>query len=178
MRAFCDVSPRRDICAWCVGPATLASALEAGFLHTEHADGNAADLADLVMDKAQASQGKFVHVANAAAAGNMAKTLRKSGFEVDFAPLYEARRAQNVPELALKALKSASGCTVLLHSAKGAAVFGHLTGDIDMRAHIMVAVSKAAGEPLAARGFGQMIYAERPNETALLDALFRARSTL
>jgi len=178
VRAFCEVSERRDLTAWCVGPATLEAATKAGFTRTEHGDGNAADLAALVMEKANKSAGRFLHVANAAAAGKLAETLRAGGFDVEFAPLYRAEPALSMPEAALNALEGARECTVLVHSAKGASAFADLTQGLDFSAHLLVAVSEAAAAPLAGRGFGQVSYAERPNEAALMAALFRAGSTL
>jgi len=91
VRTFCEASTRRDLTAWCVGPATLEAATKAGFARTEHGDGNAADLAALVMEKADKEAGRFVHVANAAAAGKLVNTLRAGGFDVEFAPLYRGQ---------------------------------------------------------------------------------------
>ena len=88
VRAFCEASARRDLTAWCVGPATLKAAQLAGFTTCEHGDGNSEDLADLVIAKARADAGKLIHVANAAAAGQLAQRLGGAGFGVEFAPLY------------------------------------------------------------------------------------------
>lgn len=178
VRAFCDVSARRDLTAWCVGPATLTAAQLAGFDACEHGDGNADDLAALIIAKADRQAGRLVHVANAAAAGQLAARLRGAGFGVDFAPLYEAVPAEVLPEAAGAALLQAAPCVILVHSAKGAAAFAGLVDELDLARHIGVAVSDAAAVPLASSGLAHMACAARPNETALLEVLFRTYSTL
>lgn len=175
VRAFCEASPARDLTAWCVGPATFTEAEEAGFTSLEHADGNADDLAALVMQKA-APEEALLHVANAAAAGNIAERLRKAGFRVMFAPLYRADAASRLPEAAFKALESSQTCTVLVHSAKGAASFASVMPDLDVSHHLVVAVSQTAAGPLVGRGFGHVCWADRPNEAALTEALLKAHS--
>jgi len=178
VRAFCAASDRRDLTAWCVGPATLTAARTAGFAKLEHADGNADDLADLVRLKANQADGKLLHVANKDAAGNLALSLRSTGFRVEFAPLYAAERVRFAPSGVLEALKSGESCTVLVHSAKGAAAFAGVLEEVDLSAHILVAVSEAAAHPLKGHGFGKIRIAERPNEAALMEALLSAYSAL
>ena len=178
VRAFCEASARRDLTAWCVGPATLKAAQLAGFTACEHGDGNSEDLADLVIAKARTDAGKLIHVANAAAAGQLAQRLGGAGFGVEFTPLYAANRVKTLPFEAEKALGGEACCVVLVHSAKGAEAFGSASRHLDMARHTLVAVSQAAGLPLRARSFSQTLSADRPNEAALMDALFRAYSIL
>lgn len=178
VRFFCDVSTRRDLTAWCVGPATLASAQAAGFAHCEHADGDAAALAALIVERAVPGAGELVHIANAAAVGELVARLEAAGFAARFAPLYEAIAAGGLPEEVSGTLRSGEPCAVLVHSAKGAEAFAALAGGFDFAPHCLVAISKAASGPLAGLGFGRTVIAPRPNETALLDALFKTCSTL
>jgi len=178
VRAFCAASQARSQTAWCVGPATLAAARDAGFMRLEHADGNADDLARLVIDKAAPHEGALVHVANAAAVGKLAARLSGAGFEVEFAPIYAARPLKTTPVGLSDALESVEPCVLLVHSAKGAAAFAGVIGEVDLSGHCLVVVSEAAAGPLAAHKFGKTYLAKRPNEAALMQALFRAYSTL
>lgn len=178
VRAFCAVSARRDLTAWCVGPATLAAARGAGFDRLEHGDGNGMDLAWLVAGKAQPGAGALVHVANEAAAGQLAQTLKQAGFTVVFAPLYGANPVSILSAGVKSALDAQPPCAVLVHSAKAAAAFAALTLQADLSRHILVAVSEAASGPLVEHGFGRTCIAARPNEDALMAALFKAYSTL
>ncbi len=178
VRAFCAASERRDVTAWCVGPATLEEARSSGFTVRKHGDGNAQDLAELVIGQAAPEAGTLLHVANSAAAGNLADTLRGAGFETVFAPLYDAVATFELAAPVQNALRGGAACAVLIHSAKGAEAFGALTKEADCAGHHLVAVSAAAARPLMSRTFEQVHLAERPNEEALMAALFKAYSTL
>ena len=172
VRAFCEASGERGLTAWCVGPATLAEAERSGFSDVMHGDGNAQDLAALVIETSTPNAGKLLHMANAAAAGNLAKTLQSAGFKVEFSPLYAAIPAEAVPAEAAAALAGSAACIVLVHSAKGAEAFANLTERLDLSIHHLVAVSKAAAAPLLSRNFKRVHVAARPNEAALLATLF------
>ena len=178
VRAFCQAADARDLAAWCVGPATFAAAQSAGFTELYNANGDAGDLGDLLIAKADPGAGRLLHVANLAAAGKLAARLEESGFTVDFAPLYEAVAARDLPAETAEVLSRDEPCCVLIHSAKGAEAFARLTERFDVSHHLLVAVSKAAVQPLEAHTFKQVHCAARPNETHLLETLFRAYSTL
>ncbi len=178
VRAFCSVSQRRDLTAWCVGPATLAAAQAAGFANCQHGDGNSDDLGDLVIARARPEDGHLLHVANRAAAGQLAVRLKAARFEVAFAPLYAAEPREKLPIEVEKTLLGKESCVVLVHSAKGAGAFATASAELDMAQHILVAVSQAASAPLCQRGFARVLTADRPNEVALMAVLFSAYSTL
>ena len=178
VRAYSAASDRRDLTAWCVGPATLAAAKLAGFTDLEHADGNSEDLARLVIAKADVNAGALLHVANRAAVGHLATKLRAAGFHVGFAPLYEAIAADTLPEEVVLALQAPQPCVILIHSAKGAAAFARLADTFDLSEHFAVCVSQAAAEPLLCLGFQKISWAVRPNEESVLATVFSAYSTL
>lgn len=178
VRAFAKASGRRDITAWCVGPATLEAAREAGFSDLRHGDGDAADLVSLVERDASREHGTLLHVANDAAAGHLVERLKTAGFRVAFAPLYTTIPASTLPESVASALASQTPACVLVHSAKGAEAFAALTEKANFSTHILVAVSANASAPLAGAGFAQTYIASRPNEATLLDLVFRTYSVL
>lgn len=178
VRAFARASTRRDLTAWCVGPATLEAARGTGFTALRHGDGNAEDLAGLIEADASPEKGELVHVANEAAAGRLSERLRASGFAVKFAPLYRAVSATRLPDNVVEALNKAAPARVLIHSAKGAEAFIGCQPECRLERHILVAVSHAAAAPLAGSGFARTYIAERPNEDALLHALFSTYSSL
>ena len=178
VRAFAAASARRDVTAWCVGPATMAAAGEAGFTDLHDANGNAEDLRVMIEAEATPERGALVHVANEAAAGRLAEGLRASGFTVLFAPLYRAAPATHLPDGAVTALTGPVPARVLIHSAKGAEAFRACLPQARLSTHILVAVSQAAAAPLSETGFAETHIAERPNEDALLRALFSTYSSL
>ncbi|MEL7128490.1 MAG: uroporphyrinogen-III synthase [Pseudomonadota bacterium] len=178
VRFFAEAASRRDLTAWCVGPATEAAAQAAGFEDCRNAAGDGDDLAALIIGNARAEDGPLVHVANAAAAGNVKRLLVDAGFEVHFTPLYEAAQAEALTEEAGACLAGDTAAIVLVHSAKGAAAFAALSGSRPLFDHILVAVSARAAAPLAHARFAKVEVATLPNETSLMEAVFRACSGL
>lgn len=170
VRFFTEVSARRDLTAWCVGPATLEAARGAGF-SAHSAQGDADDLARLVIEEADPADGPLVHVANAAAAGTLAARLDAAGFEVRFVPLYRPDPARAFSETAARAL-SAHGLTgVLFHSAKGADAFAALAGGLDLSRTAAIAISQRAAAPVSGLGWARLVLADHPDEDHLMAAL-------
>ncbi|MEM6899625.1 MAG: uroporphyrinogen-III synthase [Pseudomonadota bacterium] len=178
VRFFASLSSRRDIPAWCVGPATYAAAKEGGFEISHNADGDGMTLAAYVDRQASPESGKFLHVANSAAAGDVAEYLTRRDFDVLFAPLYEAVPAASLNEDAIAALQREQPALVAIHSAKGAMAFARVTNGIDFRPHTAVAVSEKAALPLSDLNFAQIVWASQPNEDALLETIISVLATL
>ena len=172
VRAYMETGRPVEKTAWCVGPATFLEANAAGFEDCRNADGNADDLVDLIAKSADPHSGSLIHVANAAAAGELALKLRRAGFTVDFAPLYFAGRIPKMSLTAESAFRTARHGIVLIHSAKGAeAVLKAIRDRTPKGNWQIVAVSERAGKPLAL-GKGWPLYsARKPNEQALMSVL-------
>ncbi|WP_081811207.1 uroporphyrinogen-III synthase [Hyphomonas beringensis] len=163
--------------AWGVGPATNAAIQEAGFgLHVE-GDGNAEDLAAMIL-KSDPDSGGFLHVANSAAAGDLVRRLREGGRMARFQALYETVPAAHLAAKAQQAIQAPDDCIVLIHSAKGAAAFLSAVDKISLETSILIAISEAAAAPLSDAGAKRLLHAERPNEDALMAALDKARQEL
>jgi len=178
VRYFAMESDRRDLAAWCVGPATAEAAETEGFGTVKNANGDGQALTEAIITGTQPAAGPLVHVANAAAKGDVAKGLRAAGFEIVFSPLYEACPVATLSPLVNAALSDALSCLILIHSAKGASAFAAAIGGRDVGQHIAVGVSAQAVAPLRGRGLARIEVASAPNEAALLDAAFIAYSTL
>lgn len=170
---FTRLSARRDLTAWCVGPATARAARSAGFQAVCNAAGDAGDLADLIRSEGDPLAGRLIHVANAAAAGQLAKTLQQAGFSVEFAALYESAPAGSLTDEAQAALAAGRVGAVLFHSAKGARAFAALAGasGADLSAVQAVGVSEKALQPVSGMNWAQLRAAHAPNESALISAL-------
>lgn len=180
VRAFADICDDRTRTAYCVGPATLASALEARFENVRNADGNATDLAALVRADASPGNGRLLHVANEAAAGDLAAELRMSGFEVTFLALYRAAPAKHLSVEAMALIRAGTSAAVLVHSAKGATRFAELcsAAALDTSSLVFAAVSAKAAAPLSGLPSAQLEIAGKPNEDALFEALECIRLSL
>ncbi len=163
-----------DVHVWCVGPSTAEAARVGGYTHVIEGDGNADDLARLIV--ASGIDGPLLHVANEAAAGNLVALLRAAGRDARFCAPYRTEAEESLSSEALTALLGASPVILLLHSAKAAGAVA--AGSPDLSRAATVAISDAALAPLkGAAGRGEWV-AARPNDTALMLAVASAAATL
>lgn len=83
----------RHLRVFAVGNATAKAARDQGFERVASADGDVASLGRLVARDLDPRKGVLLHVAGTRVAGDLAARLRKSGFAVRRAVLYEATAA-------------------------------------------------------------------------------------
>lgn len=178
VRAFAAVSDNRDLRAWCVGPATARAAREHGFEQVRESSGNAIDLAHYIADDGPSETLPLLHVANAAAKGDLKAKLVDLGFSVEFAPLYEMVPADAFSAEALAAITADAPALVLIHSAKGAQSFVRLCGERSVAHLTAVAISEPASRPLLPLELEALHISRRPNEDGLMLALQSAIATL
>ena len=178
VRAFTSRSADRDLGAWCVGPATATAARAAGFSVVHESSGNAVDLAKFIAKHTAPSDAPLLHIANHAAKGDLQRTLKEQGFQVDFAPLYEMRVATALSDAAMRALTTETPVIALIHSAKGAEAFARLCGGIRVRNLNVVAISDKAAQPLNALSPKEIQVAGEPNEDGLFTTLASGIATL
>ena len=164
--------------AWCVGPATMAAAELAGFQKRVAGEGNAEELADLIIRKSGDAARGFLHVANSAAAGNLVARLKAAGLPARFLALYEAVPASGLTPEAHSALQDGAISFVLIHSAKGADGFRKMAAGVSLASSVIVAISEAAAAPFAATDARAIFHAARPNEDGLFKALKTAHLDL
>ncbi|MEO0608048.1 MAG: uroporphyrinogen-III synthase [Pseudomonadota bacterium] len=178
VRVFANRTSDRSLTAWCVGPATAEAARDSGFADVRESSGNAVDLALYIDHHAASSNRPLLHVANAAAKGDLKVQLEALGRSVEFAPLYTMRPASALPEPVQHAIQSASACLVLIHSAKGAARFASLCAEQSVSHLVAIAISEPASQPLLNLDLKAIHIASAPNEAKLLSALSAAIATL
>ena len=178
VRSFAQRSNDRSHPAWCVGPATADAAREAAFAKVQESTGNAVDLANYIAARATPGPKPLLHVANAAAKGDLKATLEQLGFGVTFAPLYAMQPAASLTPDTLSALEAPGPSIVLIHSAKGAERFATLATELAIPSTFAVAISEAALAPLAGLSLRARFAAEIPNEDGLFAALNTAIATL
>lgn len=178
VRAYSARQPGRMLPAWCVGPATAAAARQAGFALVHESAGNAADLAAFIASNTAPTAKPLLHVANAAAKGDLKELLADHGFETVFAPLYDMRPAATLSEAARETLTGNAPCLVLIHSAKGAQRFADLCAGIRPKHLTAAVISDAAAKPLNVLDLRAIHTAPRPNEEGLFQALGTALATL
>ncbi len=155
--------------AWCVGPSTAKAARAAGFGTVIDADGDAETLGRLILSAQPPPVPPLLHVANAAAAGNLAASLTAAGLATRFAAPYRAEPAPALSDAAQSALAGPAPVAILIHSAKAAEALA-MSGT-DLAAAALVGISPAALAPLSHRPRQTTAVAAAPNEAALMAAL-------
>lgn len=163
-----------EVRVWCVGPSTAEAAHAAGYANVAEGDGNADDLARLIL--ASGAEGPLLHVANEGAAGNLVAMLRAAGRDARFCAPYRTEAEASLNPDALAALQGAGPVILLLHSAKASGAVAASAADLSRAG--AVAISDAALAPLkGAAGRGEWV-AGRPNDAALMQAVASAAAAL
>lgn len=112
--AFCRLSDRRDVTAWCVGDATAEAARAQGFRTVMNADGDAEALFKLIKAKAS-REALFLYPAPKEPAAPLLAWMWAEGLQISQIPVYETRVVK--PDIDLTRITH-----VLIQSAKAARV--------------------------------------------------------
>jgi uroporphyrinogen-III synthase len=173
--ALARVTARRDIPVFAVGEASAAEARNHGFLSVQSADGDAAALAALVIERLEPSRGALLHVAGKAVAGDLKGTLAAAGFDTRRAVLYEAHAATALSPAGRQALADGGLDAAAFFSPRSAATFIRLVQAAALQdrlaAMIAFCLSPAAAAAASVFPWRHIEVAERPNQTALLHLL-------
>ena len=175
VRALARLSRERAVPLFAVGEASAARAREEGFARVESAGGNVDDLARLACERLRLEDGRLLHVAGSDVAGDLAGALRRAGFTVERAVLYEARPAVALSAAAVRALAGGLIDFALFYSPRTAVIFARLTEQAGIAAALRevtaVSISAAADAALAGVEFHARHIAETPDQRGLLAAL-------
>jgi uroporphyrinogen-III synthase len=180
VRALAQASGERSVPLMAVGDATAARALSEGFTMVDSAGGDVGDLARLVTTRLRPQDGPLLHVAGNVVAGDLGAALCERGFAVERRVLYEARPAAVLSSTTADALRRGSIDFALFYSPRTATTFAKLVAAadvIDCCATITaISISPAADAALRDGPWLDRRVAERPNQSALLEALDRVLS--
>jgi len=175
VRALARLGKDRTMPIFAVGDATAARARQEGFAAVESAGGDVDDLAHLVQQRLRPGDGRLVHVAGSAIAGDLAGGLRAAGFAVERIVLYEARPAAALSAATARALASGLIDFALFFSPRTAAAFIGLADKAGVTRALehtaALSISAAADAALGGARFGERRIAAAPNQPALLAAL-------
>jgi uroporphyrinogen-III synthase len=175
VRALARLSDERAVPLFAVGEASAARAREEGFAHVESAGGNVDDLARLAGEQLRPDKGRLLHVAGSDVAGDLAGELRRAGFAVERAVLYEARPATGLSAATAQALAAGLIDFALFFSPRTAAIFVRLAERAGiataLRNVAAVSISAAADGALAGIEFRARQVAATPDQQGLLAAL-------
>jgi uroporphyrinogen-III synthase len=168
VRAFAAATDTRAPRVLCVGDATAAAALAAGFSDVCSADGDVGALAALAQAKLDPMCGRLLHVSGTHVAGDLQGALDAAGFVNERRVVYEARAVTSLPPAF-----EHSPEIVLFHSARAAETFVRL-GSPHAETMIAACLSQAVAVSAAPAHWKALIVAPAPREDALLDAIAAA----
>jgi len=174
-RAFAAASARRDIAVFAVGASTAAAAQKEGFQRIESADGDVEALAASVGGQLEPKNGRLLHVAGTAVAGDLSARLSAEGFDITRTVLYRAEMAKKLPNNVILGLKQGEIDAITFFSPRTAAGFAELAAAAGLedacRDVHAVCLSAAVAEKLAGIGFLSVGVARKPDQDHLLAAL-------
>ncbi|MDX2234537.1 MAG: uroporphyrinogen-III synthase [Hyphomonadaceae bacterium] len=171
--AFAAASADRTRPAWCVGEATAQAATAAGFAEVHAAAGDLQRLAAAI-GAATAGAGRFLHVAGADLAGDLAGLLRAQGHSVVTRAFYRAVENAALPDAVEDLLRETPPGldAVLFHSARGAAAFAKQVKRRDALARIdALCLSAAVARAACGLTWRRVAIAGEPLDSALLALL-------
>jgi Uroporphyrinogen-III synthase len=165
-----------------VGEHTAAAARRAGFTHVVSANGDAANLRDLVLASLRAKELKkastLLYLAGAEIARDLASELEESGFRVVTQTTYKMIAVKSLPPEACDAFAANQVEAVLHYSQPSARAFldaARAAGvEISALAIPQCCISAAVASVLRDAGATQVVVAATPDENALFEALERA----
>jgi uroporphyrinogen-III synthase len=165
-----------------VGDHTAAAARRAGFTHVVSANGDAANLRDLVLASLRAKELKkastLLYLAGAEIARDLASELEESGFRVVTQTTYRMIAVKSLPREACDAFAANQVEAVLHYSQRSARAFldaARAAGvEISALAIPQCCISATVASVVRDAGAMQVVVAATPDENALFEALERA----
>lgn len=175
VRALARANGERAVPLYAVGEATAARARAEGFAAVESAGGDVGDLARLVRARLRPGDGRLLHVAGSAVAGDLAGDLAAAGFSVERAVLYDASPVAALSRETTAALAARTIDLALFFSPRTAAIFVRLASDAGVAAGLAavaaVSISPAADAALGTLAFRERLIARAPTQAAVLDRI-------
>jgi uroporphyrinogen-III synthase len=165
-----------------VGEHTAKAARRAGFTHVVSANGDAANLRDLVLASLRAKELKkastLLYLAGAEIARDLASELEESGFRVVVQTTYKMIAVKSLPPETCDAFAANRVEAVLHYSQRSARAFldaARAAGvEISALAIPQCCISAAVASVVRDAGAMQVVVAATPDENALFEALERA----
>ena len=165
-----------------VGDHTAAAARRAGFTHVVSANGDAANLRDLVLASLRAKELKkastLLYLAGAEIARDLASELEESGFRVVTQTTYRMIAVKSLPRETCDAFAANQVEAVLHYSQRSARAFldaARAAGvEISALAIPQCCISATVASVVRDAGATQVVVAATPDENALFEALERA----
>ncbi|MCW8916381.1 MAG: uroporphyrinogen-III synthase [Magnetovibrio sp.] len=174
-RAFAGRSYERCLPALCVGDATAREALALGFEDVKSASGDVVALAQLVERECQPNGGTLLHPAGSKVAGDLAGRVEAAGFSYRREVLYQAIKADELPQEAKDAIQAGSLGGVLMYSPRTGAAFARLVDKAGLTAHLnqvdAYCLSDAVAQEVQDLAWRRVKISATPDQASLLALL-------
>lgn len=158
-----------------VGGATAAAARQVGCTDVIEGDGDAAELATMILGRCRKDDGSFLHLSGDVVRDDFHQILTAQGFEIAREVVYRALAVDHLSEPLLRAWREREITAVLLFSPRSAKILVRLLIDHGLASHVdtvtAICVSEAAAEPCRTLDWRSICLSARPNREALLRAL-------
>jgi uroporphyrinogen-III synthase len=168
-----------DLPVYAVGRRTADAARQAGFADVRSADGDVAALRDLVADAIpkRARKPPLLYLSGSDISGDIASGLAGDGIAVTTLTVYRMVPVADLSDSVGAAFAAQTIEAILHYSPRSAAAFVSAIRsaglEITALALPQVCISEAAARVLREAGATRLVVSERPQESAVLDALER-----
>ena len=169
VRAYSRISKAFDLPVYCVGDATGKLAQSFGFKTCHCADGDGADLADLI--GRLKPEGRLLHIRGQDIGFDLEAALTARGIDIHSVVLYRAVIVQRLSPPVMTALKNDP--IVLIYSKLGAERFLELAGDAPLSRMSFIAISRQATSPLEKCAVGELVISAQSHQDSMFEALQR-----
>jgi len=161
VRAFADLTGRRDWPVITVGDATAEEARRIGFADIRSAQGNSSDVIELIKS-AMPKTRELIHYAGEQARGDIAGRLGAAGYHISREVIYRSTPVRKKPDIDRPDY-------IALYSPMAARILAGL--DMDLKNTVALAISAQTADMLVGVKLKDIRVADRPNEDAMLELI-------
>ena len=180
IKALLNLRPDLEIPLFAVGNASAIAARKSGFKTVYSADGDADDLAKLVDDVLNPSEGDLLYISGKTQSGNLFKKLSSLGFGCREVFVYETIPRKSLSPETVAAIKNDQVDTILLYSSKTAEVLIKLVRKSRLvrqcKKITIICLSKGIANVAKSLNWYNVLVSDKPTQEGMLDLL--EKSTL
>lgn len=181
LAALVKVTENRKLPLFAVGDKTAKAAKYAGFTTVLSADGDVADLGDLITQNAATDKGMILHAGGARLAGDLQALLDAEGFSYRREILYDAIEAEKFSSETFSVVSEGKLDGILLFSPHTAKVFKKIVDADGLSTQIEKldawCLSANVANEIDELKFDRVFVSKRPTEDALLQLIEKNTAT-
>ena len=175
IKALLNLRPDLEIPLFAVGNASAIAARKSGFKTVYSADGDADDLAKLVDDVLNPSEGDLLYISGKTQSGNLFKKLSSLGFGCREVFVYETIPRKSLSPETVAAIKNDQVDTILLYSSKTAEVLIKLVRKSRLvrqcKKITIICLSKGIANVAKSLNWYNVLVSDKPTQEGMLGLL-------